>query len=89
MEMFKDDPYKLDLIEGLEDGNISVYDQGDFTDLCRGPHVDNTKLCKNFKLVKYSGVYWKSTSNKVIRHEKIHLFTDFSVVTVFCFLKKF
>ena len=37
MEMFKDDPYKLDLIEGLEDGNISVYDQGDFTDLCRGP----------------------------------------------------
>ena len=46
MEMFKDDPYKLDLIEGLEDGNISVYDQGDFTDLCRGPHVDNTKLCK-------------------------------------------
>ena len=63
MEMFKDDPYKLDLIEGLEDGNISVYDQGDFTDLCRGPHVDNTKLCKNFKLVKYSGVYWKGDAN--------------------------
>ncbi len=62
MEMFKDDPYKLDL-EGLEDGNISVYDQGDFTDLCRGPHVDNTKLCKNFKLVKYSGVYWKGDAN--------------------------
>ena len=59
LEMFKDDFYKLDLIEGLEDGNITVYDQGDFTDLCRGPHVDNTKLCKNFKLVKYSGVYWK------------------------------
>ena len=63
MEMFKDDPYKLDLIEGLEDGNISVYDQGDFTDLCRGPHVDNTKLCKNFKLIKYSGVYWKGDAN--------------------------
>ena len=59
LEMFKDDFYKLDLIEGLEDGNITVYDQGDFTDLCRGPHVDNTKLCKNFKLVKYSGDHRK------------------------------
>ena len=63
LEMFKDDMYKLDLISGLEDGNITVYDQGDFTDLCRGPHVDNTKLCKNFKLVKYSGVYWKGDAN--------------------------
>ena len=68
LEMFKDDFYKLDLIEGLEDGNITVYDQGDFTDLCRGPHVDNTKLCKNFKLVKYSGVYWKGDAkNHVIQ----------------------
>ena len=57
LELFKNDEYKLDLISDLEDGTISVYDQGDFTDLCRGPHVDNTKLCKNFKLVKYSGVY--------------------------------
>ena len=63
LELFKDDKYKLDLIDGLEDGNISVYDQGDFTDLCRGPHVDNTKLCKNFKLIKYSGVYWKGDAN--------------------------
>ena len=63
MEMFKDDMYKLDLISNLEDGNITVYDQGDFTDLCRGPHVDNTKLCKNFKLVKHSGVYWKGDAN--------------------------
>ena len=63
MEMFKDDMYKLDLISNLEDGNITVYDQGDFTDLCRGPHVDNTKLCKNFKLVKHSGVYWKGYAN--------------------------
>mgnify|MGYP000058446638 CR=1 FL=1 len=68
LEMFKDDMYKLDLISGLEDGNITVYDQGDFTDLCRGPHVDNTKLCKNFKLVKYSGVYWKGdASNHVMQ----------------------
>ena len=68
MEMFKDDMYKLDLIRNLEDGNITVYDQGDFTDLCRGPHVDNTKLCKNFKLVKHSGVYWKGdASNHVMQ----------------------
>ncbi len=58
-EMFKDDPYKLDLISNMEDGTITCYDQGDFTDLCRGPHVDNVKLCRNFKLVKHSGVYWK------------------------------
>lgn len=63
VEMFQDDMYKLDLISNLEDGNITVYDQGDFTDLCRGPHVDNTKLCKNFKLVKHSGVYWKGDAN--------------------------
>ena len=50
LEMFKDDEYKLDLIADLDDGNITVYDQGDFTDLCRGPHVDNVKLCRNFKL---------------------------------------
>lgn len=62
LELFKDDPYKMDIISGLEDGTISCYDQGDFTDLCRGPHVDNVKLCKNFKLVKYSGVYWKGDS---------------------------
>ena len=68
MEMFKDDEYKLDLIAGLGDGNISIYTQGDFTDLCRGPHVDNTKLCKNFKLVKHSGAYWKGDSkNKVLQ----------------------
>ena len=68
LEMFKDDEYKLDLINGLEDGNISIYTQGDFTDLCRGPHVDNTKLCKNFKLVKHSGAYWKGDSkNKVLQ----------------------
>ena len=63
LEMFKDDEYKLDLISNLEDGNITVYDQGDFTDLCRGPHVDNVKLCRHFKLIKHSGVYWKGDAN--------------------------
>ncbi len=68
LEFFKDDPYKLDLIADLEDGSITVYDQGDFTDLCRGPHVDNTKLLRNFKLVKHSGAYWKGDAkNKMLQ----------------------
>lgn len=63
MEMFKDDEYKLDLIEGLEDGSITCYRQGDFVDLCRGPHVESVKLLKNFKLLKHSGAYYKSDAN--------------------------
>ncbi len=63
LEMFGEDPYKVDLIERMEDGTITCYSQGDFTDLCRGPHVENTKLCKNFKLTKFSGAYWKGDSN--------------------------
>ena len=68
LEMFKEDEYKLDLINGLEDGTITCYEQGDFTDLCRGPHVDNVKLCRNFKLIRHSGAYWKGDSkNKVLQ----------------------
>ena len=68
LEMFADDPYKLDLIADLEEGSITVYDQGDFTDLCRGPHVDNVKLCKHFKLIRHSGAYWKGDSkNKMLQ----------------------
>ncbi len=68
LEMFKGDEYKLDLINDLEDGKITVYEQGDFTDLCRGPHVENTKLCRNFKLVKHSGAYWKGDAeNKMLQ----------------------
>ena len=64
LEKFKDDEYKLDLINNMEDDAvISCYTQGDFTDLCRGPHVDNTKLLKNFKLLKFSGAYYKGDSN--------------------------
>ena len=67
MEMFKDDEYKLDLISNLEDGTITCYEQGDFTDLCRGPHVDNVKLCRNFKLLRHSGAYWKGDKdNKML-----------------------
>ena len=69
LEQFKDDEYKVDLIERMPEGtNISMYTQGDFTDLCRGPHVENTKLLKNFKLLKHSGAYWKGDEhNKVLQ----------------------
>ena len=65
LEMFKNDPYKIDLINRMnEDENvISCYTQGDFTDLCRGPHVDTVKQLKYFKLLKVSGAYWKGDSN--------------------------
>lgn len=66
LEEFKDDGYKLDLINGLEDGTITTYSQGDFTDLCRGPHVETVKLCKNFKLIKHSGAYWKGDKNNKV-----------------------
>ena len=60
--MFADQPYKLELIDGLpEDATISIYNQGDFTDLCRGPHVCNTKEinAQSFKLMKTAGAYWR------------------------------
>ena len=64
LEMFHDDPYKIDLIENMpEDEVISCYTQGDFTDLCRGPHVDSVKECKYFKLLKVAGAYYKGDSN--------------------------
>lgn len=66
LEMFKDDPYKIDLINGLEDGNITCYRQGDFVDLCRGPHVDTVKKCRNFKLLKHSGAYFKGDKNNKV-----------------------
>ncbi len=69
LEMFKDDPYKIDLINNMDDDTvISCYTQGDFTDLCRGPHVDTVKELKYFKLLKFSGAYWKGDSkNKVLQ----------------------
>ena len=65
LEKFKDDPYKLDLISRMDEKEnvISCYSQGDFTDLCRGPHVDTVKELKYFKLVKFSGAYWKGDAN--------------------------
>ena len=68
LEMFKDDPYKIDLISRMDEDNtvISCYTQGDFTDLCRGPHMDTVKACKNFKLLKVSGAYWKGDKNNKV-----------------------
>lgn len=64
LEKFKDDFYKIDLINRMSDDTvISCYTQGDFTDLCRGPHVESLKELKNFKLLKVSGAYWKGDSN--------------------------
>ena len=63
LEMFKNDPYKTELIEGLEDGTITLYNQGAFTDLCRGPHVLKTGMIKHFKLMSLAGAYWRGDSN--------------------------
>ncbi len=65
LEKFKDDPYKIDLINRMDEKEtvISCYTQGDFTDLCRGPHVESTKKMKYFKLIKHSGAYWKGDAN--------------------------
>ena len=70
LEKFKDDPYKIDLINRMDENEtvISTYTQGDFTDLCRGPHVETVKELKNFKLIKYSGAYWKNDAkNKMLQ----------------------
>jgi threonyl-tRNA synthetase len=55
----KEDPYKLELIENLEDGQITFYTQGNFTDLCRGPHIPNTSPIKAIKLLSIAGAYWR------------------------------
>ena len=64
LEMFAGDEYKLDLIENLPaDSIITAYRQGDYTDLCRGPHVETVKEIKHYKLLKASGAYWKGDAN--------------------------
>ncbi|MFN5422379.1 MAG: threonine--tRNA ligase [bacterium] len=59
----KGDQYKLDLLKGLHDGEITFYSQGDFTDLCRGPHIPHTGLIKAIKLTSVAGAYWKGDEN--------------------------
>ncbi len=60
----KDDEYKLDLLQNLEDGNITLYSQGAFTDLCRGPHIPATGAIKAIKLTSIAGAYWKGDVSK-------------------------
>jgi threonyl-tRNA synthetase len=60
LDFYKDEPYKLEMIRELDDGTISFYRQGEFTDLCRGPHVPHTGMVRSFKLTKVSGAYWRA-----------------------------
>lgn len=63
----KGDPYKLELLEGLKDGEITFYHQGHFTDLCRGPHIPNTGFIKAVKLTSIAGAYWRGDEhNKML-----------------------
>ncbi|HZB11612.1 MAG TPA: threonine--tRNA ligase [Chryseolinea sp.] len=63
----KDDPYKLELINGLEDGKITFYQQGDFVDLCKGPHIPKTGFIKAVKLLNVAGAYWRGNEkNKML-----------------------
>lgn len=59
----KGDEYKLDLLEGLDDGTITFYEQGNFTDLCRGPHIPHTGFIKAVKILNVAGAYWRGDEN--------------------------
>ena len=61
LKIFKDNPYKIELIEGINE-DITLFKQGNFTDLCRGPHVMSTGLIKHFKLLSLAGAYWRGDS---------------------------
>ena len=70
LEKFKNDPYKIDLISRMDENEVTIscYTQGDFTDLCRGPHLESIKELKYFKLLKVSGAYWKGDAkNKMLQ----------------------
>jgi threonyl-tRNA synthetase len=64
LAFYKDEPYKQEMISELEDGTISFYQQGEFTDLCRGPHLPHTGYVKAIKLTKVSGAYWRADPTK-------------------------
>jgi len=61
LELFKDNPYKIELINGIE-GQITIYKQGEFFDLCAGPHIEKTGKIVNFKLLSLAGAYWRGNS---------------------------
>jgi len=62
LSKFQDNPFKTELIQGLEEG-LSAYRQGEFEDLCRGPHIPNTKMVEGIKILKTSGAYWRGDAN--------------------------
>ncbi|MCP3944362.1 MAG: threonine--tRNA ligase [Desulfobacteraceae bacterium] len=64
LEIFKDNPFKLELINELVDQEISLYQNGKFIDLCRGPHIPHTGMIKGFKLLKISGAYWRADQTR-------------------------
>jgi len=64
LSLYEGEPYKLEMVNDLQDGTISLYRQGEFADLCRGPHVPNTGFVRAFKLMKVSGAYWRADQTK-------------------------
>ncbi len=64
LQIFKESPYKTEMINDLIDGTLSLYEQGDFCDLCCGPHLPHTGFIKAIKLMKISGAYWRADQNK-------------------------
>ncbi len=64
LDYYKDNSFKVEIISELEDGTISIYEQGGFSDLCRGPHVPHTGMVKTLKLMKASGAYWRGDSDR-------------------------
>ncbi len=67
LEVYKDNPYKTELIENLEDGSITFYYSGNFVDLCRGPHVPNSNIIKAMKIMSIAGAYWRGNEkNKML-----------------------
>lgn len=64
LEFYRNEPYKLEMIQDLADGTISLYQHGDFTDLCRGPHVPHTGFVRAVKLTKVSGAYWRADQSR-------------------------
>jgi len=81
----KQDPYKLELISALEDGNITFYSQGNFTDLCRGPHLPDTGPIKAVKLLSIAGAYWRGDEKKqtVNKNLRDNLSKGFGIIGVF------
>ena len=80
----KGDEYKLDLLESLTDGQITFYEQGNFTDLCRGPHIPNTGFVKAVKLMSVAGAYWRGNEkNKQLTRIYAVTFPKFSELTAY------